>query len=539
MVKINVSIVNAVTLKLEEKGDIGDIIDLKELHTVDNTSIIDAIQSARDATYQALLEKEIEQQEVIKKNELLELEIKLKQQYEDMKNEKERLSLIVESFDNRLSTEKDSTKTILNAEFMVEKNKLEDRIKSLERLMDEQKQLIILETEKNIETEYSKKLNDLNNLVVNKDKLIDQLKNEISVVKDQSSRSKALLEAQKKAELSEAISKLEKENEQLKAKLEGETSRNALSISEAISNIKDQINHKEQLIIKLQSDLEQSENIKKINEQTIKEDYERQLKQKQELVDFYKDLKTKASTKMLGETLEQHCEIEFNKIRSTAFKNAYFEKDNDAKTGSKGDYIFKDYDSEGAEVISIMFEMKNEMDTTATKKKNEDFLKELDKDRNEKQCEYAILVSLLEIDSELYNQGIVDLSHKYPKMYVIRPQFFIPMITLLRDAAMNASRVKQQLNALKSQNIDITNFENDLNDFKTKFANNYRLASEKFTKAIEEIDKTIDHLMKTKDALLSSENNLRLANNKAEDLSIKKLTKNNPTMQKMFEDIKK
>lgn len=279
--------------------------------------------------------------------------------------------------------------------------------------------------------------------------------------------------------------------------------------------------------------------MKKINEQAIKEDYERQLKQKQELVDFYKDLKTKASTKMLGETLEQHCEIEFNRIRSTAFKNAYFEKDNDAKTGSKGDYIFKDYDGEGTEVISIMFEMKNELDTTATKKKNEDFLKELDKDRNEKQCEYAILVSLLEVDSELYNQGIVDVSHKYPKMYVIRPQFFIPMITLLRDAAMNASQVKQQLSALKNQNLDITNFENDLNDFKSKFANNYRLASERFATAIEEIDKTIVHLNKTKDALLNSENNLRLANSKAEDLTIKKLTKNNPTMKKMFEEVKK
>lgn len=252
MAKIKVSIVNAATLKLEEKGDIGDIIDLKELHTVDNSSIIDAIQTKKDATYQALIEKEIKQQEMIKKNELHELENQLKQKYEDMKNEKERLSMIVESFDSRLSTEKDSTKTTLNAEFMIEKNKLEDRIKSLERLIDEQKQLIILETEKNIETEYSKKLNDLNTEVVNKDKIIDQLKNDLNVVKDQSSRATALLEAQKKAELSDAISKLEKENEQLKAKLEGETSRSALSVSEAISNIKDQINQKEQLIIKLQ-----------------------------------------------------------------------------------------------------------------------------------------------------------------------------------------------------------------------------------------------------------------------------------------------
>jgi hypothetical protein len=240
---------------------------------------------------------------------------------------------------------------------------------------------------------------------------------------------------------------------------------------------------------------------------------------------------------MLGETLEKHCEIEFNKIRATAFRNAYFEKDNDAKSGSKGDFVFKDYEDDGTEIVTIMFEMKNEGDTTATKQKNEDFFKELNKDRNEKGCEYAILVSLLEIDNELYNQGIVDVSHRYPKMYVIRPQFFIPMITLLRNSARNASQVKRQLVEVKNQNLDITNFENELNDFKSKFANNYRLASEKFSKAIEEIDKTIDHLNKTKEALLSSENNLRLANNKAEDLTIKKLTKNNPTMKQAFDNL--
>lgn len=232
--------------------------------------------------------------------------------------------------------------------------------------------------------------------------------------------------------------------------------------------------------------------------------------------------------------MEQHCEIEFNKLRATGFQNAYFEKDNDVKSGSKGDFIFKEFAEDGTEFISIMFEMKNEMDETATKHKNEDFFKELDKDRNEKNCEYAVLVSLLEADNELYNTGIVDVSYKYPKMYVIRPQFFIPMITLLRNASLNALQYKQELAVMRNQNIDISHFEEDMNEFKDKFSRNYRLASDKFKKAIDEIDKTIDHLQKTKDALLSSENNLRLANNKAEELSIKRLTKNNPTMAAKF-----
>ena len=275
-----------------------------------------------------------------------------------------------------------------------------------------------------------------------------------------------------------------------------------------------------------------------VREQNLKENYELKLKEKDSQIEFYKDLKTKMSTKMVGETLEQHCEIEFNKLRATGFQNAYFEKDNDAKTGSKGDYIYRESTPEGTEFISIMFEMKNEMDTTATKHKNEDFFKELDKDRNEKGCEYAVLVSLLESDSELYNSGIIDVSYKFPKMYVIRPQFFIPMITVLRNAAMNSIQYRQQLTEFRNQNIDISNFEAEMNDFKDKFGRNYQLASDKFQKAIEEIDKTIDHLNKTKEALLSSENNLRLANNKAQELSVKRLTKYNPTMAKKFEELK-
>jgi hypothetical protein len=287
-------------------------------------------------------------------------------------------------------------------------------------------------------------------------------------------------------------------------------------------------------ILKLQSDLKDQEADAEREKNALLELHRKELGYKDEQIEYYKDFKARLSTKGIGESLEQHCMDEFNKLRMTAFPNAYFDKDNDAKTGSKGDFIFRDYMGD-VEFISIMFEMKNEADTTATKHKNEHFFKELDKDRNEKKCEYAVLVSMLENDSELYNNGIVDVSYKYPKMYVVRPQFFIPLITLLRNAALNSLKYQQELQVVRNQQLDIQNFEANMNDFKDKFANNYRLASEKFKKAIEEIDKTIDHLQKTKDALLSSENNLRLANNKAEDLSIKKLTKNAPSVKAMFD----
>jgi len=277
---------------------------------------------------------------------------------------------------------------------------------------------------------------------------------------------------------------------------------------------------------------------KQLAEKSLKERYETQIKDRDDAIERLRDMKAKLSTKMVGETLEQHCETEFNRIRATAFPLAYFEKDNDSRTGSKGDYIFRDSNETGTEIVSVMFEMKNENDKTATKKKNEDFFKELDKDRNEKSCEYAILVSLLEPDSELYNTGIVDVSHRYQKMYVVRPQFFIPIITLLRNAALSSLSYKTELATVRSQNIDITNFEDELDAFKQGFARNYELASKKFKTAISEIDKTIDHLQKTKDALLGSENNLRLANNKADDLSVKKLTKKNPTMAGKFADLR-
>ena len=359
-----------------------------------------------------------------------------------------------------------------------------------------------------------------------------------------------LFEAQKKAALDTEKARLNQEREQtvfalkqeierLKSQISSSQKDTELTVSRAVAQKDRELADKNAEIIRLQGEVQSAKKDVELKESTLKAEYSAQLKAKDEAIEFYKDLKTRMSTKMVGETLEQHCETEFNRLRSTGFQNAYFEKDNDARTGSKGDYIFRECTEDGVEFISIMFEMKNEMDTTATKHKNEDFFRELDKDRNEKGCEYAVLVSLLESESELYNSGIVDVSHKYPKMYVIRPQFFIPMITLLRNAAMNSIEYRTQLAEMRNQNIDISRFEDEMNDFKEKFAKNYDLASRKFKAAIEEIDKTITHLQKTKDALLSSENNLRLANNKAEDLSIKKLTRNNPTMAQKFAELKK
>jgi hypothetical protein len=463
MAKLNVSIVDASTLKLEQKGEVGDIIDLRELQSVDNTLILTTIQSAKDETYNALIHKERLQQESEKKLALNELEKKLNQDLQTLKSENEKLLYTLKANEEKIRSEFSNSKNELLAKNAVEKTILENKISELQHSIEEQKRIVALETDRTKTNEFRIKL--------------DQVTKEI--------------------------------------------------------------NEKELAIEQLKSKLEQANNVKILEEKSIKDDYERKLKGAQEQIDFYKDLKAKASTKMVGESLEQHCEIEFNKIRATAFKNSYFEKDNDSRTGSKGDYIFREIDQDGTELVSIMFEMKNELDKTASKHKNEDFLKELDKDRNEKKCEYAILVSLLEIDNDLFNQGIVDMSHRYPKMYVIRPQFFIPMITLLRDAALNSADYKRQLVEIKNTNVDITHFEDDLTEFKEKFAYNYRLASDKFKLAIDEIDKTIDHLNKTKDALLSSDRNLRLANDKADELTIKKLTRNNSTLKKAFEDLNK
>ena len=341
--------------------------------------------------------------------------------------------------------------------------------------------------------------------------------------------TKAAVEKEYTSKISElTLSKTKLEND-LKLK----DTENKLAVEQAISA-------KDKTIDSLSNELSLKEKEFQLKETSMKESYESKLKDKDEQIAYYKDFKARQSTKMIGESLEQHCSTEFNKLRSL-FKNCYFEKDNDAKTGSKGDFIFRAYadDEHTSEIVSIMFEMKNEADQTATKHKNEDFFKELDKDRKEKKCEYAVLVSLLELDNEYYNVGIVDVSYQYEKMYVIRPQFFIPLITLIKDLASKSLEYKNELELVRSQNIDITHFEQNINTFKDSFSRNYRLASERFAKAIEEIDKTIDHLQKTKEHLLKTEDNLRLANNKAQDLTIKKLTHKNPTMAKMFDDLKK
>lgn len=362
---------------------------------------------------------------------------------------------------------------------------------------------------------------------------------------DEKASAVALAEEKVKSRLQHELDEKEKEIEKLNSKIENFDSKLSLSISETKSEASEKyrnlekekdnkLNEMQRQIDKLQGELSSKDKEYELKEQSLKNEYEQELNFKQRELDQYKDFKSRLSTKMVGESLEQHCLSEFNRIRPMGFQRAYFEKDNDARSGSKGDFIFRESDENGVEFISIMFEMKNEMETTATKKKNEDFFKELDKDRNQKKCEYAILVSMLEPESELYNSGIVDVSYRYPKMYVVRPQFFIPIITILRNAAYNSLEYKQELERIKSQNIDISHFEDSLNDFKDKFGRNYRLATDRFNDAIKEIDATITHLQKVKDNLLNSANNLRLANEKAEDLTIKKLTKNNPTMEAKF-----
>ncbi|MDN4016395.1 DUF2130 domain-containing protein [Zwartia panacis] len=358
-----------------------------------------------------------------------------------------------------------------------------------------------------------------------------QLHERLEMAEQDKRNAIALAEAKLLNASQQAAAAKEAEIQTLKSKLEAGAMAQQLAIVQALSSVEKERDE-------LRSGLARAQLEKALAEKSLKDKYETQLKDRDEAIERLRDMKARLSTKMVGETLEQHCETEFNRIRATAFPRAYFEKDNDARTGSKGDFIFRDSDESGTEIVSIMFEMKNESDRTATKSKNEDFLKELDKDRNEKGCEYAVLVSLLEPDNEFYNTGIVDMFHRYPKMYIVRPQFFIPMITLLRNAAMNSLKYKTELALVKAQNVDITNFENELETFKSAFARNYDLASQKFQKAIDEIDKSIDHLQKTKEALLGTDRNLRLANDKAQDVTIKKLTKGNPTMAAKFAELK-
>lgn len=396
--------------------------------------------------------------------------------------------------------------------------------KEFQEEVHEKLELLKVQNEKDIIIEKNKVESTFKEHLSLKDKELEDLKRKLET-SDQNKRLELLDSSSK---LKDRLSEKDIQIMQLKSKIE-------LVDKEKTIEKQNEIAEKEKELLELRNKIELEHKQNELEKNSIKNSYEVQLKIKEEEISVYKDFKAKLSTKMVGESLEQHCEDEFNRIRATSFPNATFGKDNDAKTGSKGDFIYSETDEFGNEIISIMFEMKNENDTTATKKKNKDFFKELDKDRNEKKCEYAILVSLLESESELYNNGIVDVSYEYQKMFVIRPQFFIPIISLLRNASLNALEYKQEVALMKQENIDITNFEDDLNSFREGFAKNYDLASRKFQTAIDEIDKTIDHLNKTKAALLSSENNLRLANNKADALSVKKLVKSNPTMKEKFD----
>lgn len=416
----------------------------------------------------------------------------------------------------------DILKQVRDHEFEQE---LLERVRLLEKEKESAVKLAEANTKNQLQADSAKKDAEISALKAAKEAEVNRLQAakdaEIAELKAEKELALSKLESQKAAELSA-----------LQAKLQSAPTEKQLAITEAVNKIEKQRDE-------LANELKSKETEKLLLETALKEKYETELKTKDEMIAYYKDMKAKLSTKMIGETLEQHCETSFNQLRATAFPNAYFEKDNDATNGSKGDYIYRETDEAGTEIISIMFEMKNEGDETASKHKNEDFLRELDKDRTEKKCEYAVLVTLLEVESELYNSGIVDVSHRHDKMYVIRPQFFIPMITLLRNAALNSLKYKSELALVRAQNIDITDFEDQLNDFRDSFGRSYRLASERFQDAVANIDKSIAQLQKTKENLLKSEDHYRIANNKAEDLSVKKLTKGNPTMAAKFSELSK
>jgi len=460
------------------------------------------LKQIRNQEFQKEVEKNEAQFEKQKTSALALQKAELEKEYNDKLNTK---SLEVAKIRRELETEKAQATAKLQEKISSQ----EQALASLQTELQNTAELTKTKTSQEYQTELK-----------NKELEIAQLKNQIALEKTNLSK-----------EYEDKINLKNQEIANLNNKMKLNAAQNEIALQE-------QVTKKDQEIAHLTSTIEQNKNAYSLKEVALKNEFANTLKAKDELIEYYKDFKAKQSTKMIGESLEQHCHDEFNKLRPL-FKNAYFEKDNDSHTGSKGDFIFRDYDDTGMEIVSIMFEMKNEADKTATKHKNEDFLKELDKDRQEKNCEYAVLVSLLEIDSDYYNNGIVDMSYKYPKMYVIRPQFFIPLITLIQSLATNTLKYKKELEVIQNQNIDISHFEDNMNAFKEGFSRNYRLASEKFQKAIAEIDKTIEHLQKTKESLLSSENNLRLANNKAEDLSIKGLTKNSPTMADMFANLKK
>ena len=496
---------------------------------VDESQYHEILQQVRNEEF----EKELNERQ---KNSNQIIQSKLEKEYESKLNQK---ALEIKE----LQANKELEIKQLQSDFNQKQNDKEQEVISLKEKLEASTQLTKSETQKEYQEQLNQKDLEISKLNAKLDQILSQNKineskteqeyklqlqakeNEIQALKNNISNNEKVLKANLENTYQSQLNKKNLEIQSLKQNMDKAKVENELNVKSIKQDLQNQI--------------EQDKMKYQLQEKSLQEKYDTLLQTKDEQIAYYKDFKLKQSTKMIGESLEQHCEIEFNKLRATGFQNAYFEKDNDARTGSKGDYIYRELDENGVEIISIMFEMKNENDKTATKHKNEDFLKELDKDRNEKHCEYAVLVSMLEPENELYNTGIVDKSHRYPKMYVIRPQFFIPMITILRNAALNSMQYKNELQLVRNQNIDITNFEESMNDFKQKFSRNYELAFKKFNIAIEEIDKTISHLQKTKEALLSSERQLQLANNKAEDLTIKRLTRNNPTMKQKFDELKK
>ena len=489
--------------------------------TIDEAGYADILKQVRDKDFDRQLHERLEQAE--RENSKIR-ELDQAQAEQTLQKTKSAKDAQIQELQAKLESEQ-AAKELAVSEALrkVEKEK-DDLSAKLDKAESEKQQALDL-AEANSKSELQKAAAD-------KDAEIVKLQNQLDA-----------FELQKKQELAQALSPVEKERDDFKGRLERlqlqKESEEKLSKEQLKSQLQAVVSDKDSEIAELKSSLDKAELQSKIEAKSLKERYEVQIQDRDDQIERLRDLKAKLSTKMVGETLEQHCQIEFNKLRSTAFPHAYFEKDNDARTGSKGDFIFRDKDDSGTEIVSIMFEMKNEMDTTSTKHKNEDFFKELDKDRHEKHCEYAIMVSLLEPDSDLYNTGIVDVSYRYPKMYVVRPQFFIPIITLLRDAAKNSLQYKNELEEVKAQNIDITHFEEELDSFKSAFGRNYDIASKKFKNAVEEIDKSINHLNKIKDALLGSENQLRLANNKAQDVTIRRLTRNNETMKAKFDELNK
>jgi hypothetical protein len=491
---------------------------------VDNAGYADILKQVRDRKFEEELTSRLDSAEKEKNSAVKIAEANIKSSLQEELAEKDKLLAKLKSTNDadlaKIVSEKDIEITKIKSEIKNIETENELKIsKATEEIKKERDKLIHnLETKENEKKEAIKLVqvnitNSLEKELAEKDKLLADLK------------------STNEANLAKILSEKDREIAEIKSKIENIETKNKLETIEAIKKIEKERDD-------IANDLKIKETEKKSLEISLKDGFKNQLNMKDDEIARLKDFKQKLSTKMVGETLEQHCEIEFNKLRATAFQNAYFEKDNDSSSGNKGDFIYKENDDTGNEIISIMFEMKNENDETATKKRNEDFFAKLDKDRKNKNCEYAVLVSLLESDNEFYNTGIVDVSHRFNKMYVIRPQFFIQIITLLRNAAMNSMKYKTELNLIKNQDLDITNFEEKIDTFKTGFAKNYNLASRKFNTAIDEIDKTITHLQKTKEALMSSENNLRLANNKANDLTIKKLTHGNPTMKSKFSNLK-